>query len=301
MDDTIKGQVTRSAAEIYDEFFVPALFAEWAPRMAKAARLAPGQRVLDVACGTGALAIEAARRTSPGGAVTGLDRNDGMLAVARRKSPDIDWRVGRAEALPFADGAFDAVVSQFGLMFFEDRVAALRDMARVARPGGRLAVAVWDGLDAAPGYAAMTALLARLFGDRIADQLRAPYALGDKAQLSALFAASGLRNADIATPDGTARFPSIEAWVRTDVKGWTLADLIDDDQYKTLLAEAPKALAAFVQSDGSVAFRHSAHIGTAVADLIAATARVGRTQLRSGPARSRLALGRARYPATRPG
>jgi SAM-dependent methyltransferase len=264
MDDAIKGQVTRNAAEIYDEFFVPALFAEWAPRMVEAARLAPSQHVLDVACGTGVLALEAARRVAPGGTVTGLDRNEGMLAVARGKSTEIDWQAGRAEVLPFADSAFDAVISQFGLMFFEDRVAALREMARITRPGGRLAVAVWDNLDAAAGYAAMTALLARLFGSRIADQLRAPYALGDKSRLRALFADAGLRNADIATPDGTARFPSIEAWVRTDVKGWTLADLIDDVQYKTLLAEAPKALAAFVQSDGSVAFRHPAHIVTAV-------------------------------------
>jgi ubiquinone/menaquinone biosynthesis C-methylase UbiE len=264
MDDAIKGQVTRSAAEIYDEFFVPALFAEWAPRVAEAARLAPGQLVLDVACGTGVLAIEAARRVAPSGAVTGLDRNDGMLAVARRKAPGVDWRTGRAEALPFAGGAFDAVVSQFGLMFFEDRVAALREMARVTQPGGRIAVAVWNGLDAAPGYAAMTALLVRLFGNRIADQLRAPYALGDKAQLRALFADAGLRKADIATPAGTARFPSIESWVRTDVKGWTLADLIDEDQYRSLQAEAPKALAAFVQSDGTVAFRHTAHIATAI-------------------------------------
>ncbi|MGE5147023.1 MAG: methyltransferase domain-containing protein [Candidatus Eiseniibacteriota bacterium] len=260
MDDAIKGQVTGSAAEIYDAFFVPALFAEWAPRVAEAAGLAPGRRVLDVACGTGVLALEAAGRVAPGGAVTGLDRNDGMLAVARRKSSSVDWREGRAEALPFDAGAFDAVVSQFGLMFFDDRVAALREMARVARPGSRIAVAVWAGLDAVPGYEAMTKLLARLFGNRIADQLRAPYALGDKAALRVLFADAGLRNVEIATPEGMARFPSIESWVRTDIKGWTLADQIDDGQYETLQAEAPKALAGFVQSDGSVAFRHPAHI-----------------------------------------
>src|SRR5262245_51467780 len=126
MADSLTGQVTQDAAEVYEAFFVPALFGAWAPRVADAAQLAAGQKVLDVACGTGVLAREAARRVLPGGAVTGLDRNDGMLAVARRAAPDIDWRLGKAEALPLADGAMDSVVSQFGLMFFEDRRAALR-------------------------------------------------------------------------------------------------------------------------------------------------------------------------------
>jgi SAM-dependent methyltransferase len=191
--------------------------------------------------------------------VIGLDRNDGMLAVARRKAPEIEWRQGQAEALPFADGRFDAVVSQFGLMFFEDRVLALSEMWRVLRPGGRLAVAVWDALERTPGYAAMTALLQRLFGERIADALRAPYALGDPEALAALAANAGIP-AQITTRQGTARFPSIDAWVHTDVKGWTLADMIDNGQYRLLQQEAPGALAHFVQPDGTIVFDAPAHI-----------------------------------------
>src|SRR5262245_26271307 len=209
MNGTSQGQVTRSAADIYEEFFVPALFAEWAPRLADAAGLAAGDTVLDVACGTGVLAREAAQRVTSRGAVTGLDRNEGMLAVALREAPAIDWQVGRAEALPFADGAFTAVVSQFGLMFFEDRIAAIKEMWRVLRTGGRLAAAVWDSLERSPGYAAMTALLQRLFGDRIADELRAPFSLGQTVALRSLFAAAGIP-VEIRTLDGTARFPSLE-------------------------------------------------------------------------------------------
>ncbi len=186
MDDVQQGQVTRSAADVYEEFFVPALFAPWSAPVAEAAGIAPGQEVLDVACGTGVLAREAAKRVQPGGTVTGLDRNDGMLAVARRKAPGIDWRHGLAEQLPFEDGRFDAVVSQFGLMFFEDRARALAEMWRVLKPGGRLAVAVWDSLERTPGYAAMTALLHELFGEQIAEALRAPYCLGDPRALAAL-------------------------------------------------------------------------------------------------------------------
>jgi len=79
----------------------------------------------DVACGTGVLAREAAHRVGPHGAVAGLDLNEDMLGVARTKTPEIEWRQGRAEALPFEDASFDAVLSQFGLIFFEDRPGAL--------------------------------------------------------------------------------------------------------------------------------------------------------------------------------
>ncbi len=259
MDSSQQGQVTRSAADVYEEFFVPALFAPWPAPVADAAGIGPGQDVLDVACGTGVLAREAARRVRPDGTVIGLDRNDGMLAVARRKAPEIEWRQGRAEVLPFADGRFDAVVSQFGLMFFEDRVLALTEMWRVLKPGGRLAVAVWDALERTPGYAAMTALLQRLFGEQAAAALRAPYCLGDPGELAALAAQAGIP-AKITTRDDMARFPSIDAWVHTDVKGWTLADMIDDDQYELLRQEAPGALRRFVQPDGTVRFEAPAHI-----------------------------------------
>ena len=133
----------RSPAEVYEEQFVPALFRPWGPLLCEAAQVGPGQRVLDVACGTGALTTAVAERVAPGGAAIGLDANPQMLAVARRKHAGIEWREGRAEALPFPDASFDAVVSQFGLMFFDDRTeGAARDAARAAagRADGRRGV-----------------------------------------------------------------------------------------------------------------------------------------------------------------
>ncbi|MGF1465802.1 MAG: methyltransferase domain-containing protein [Sandaracinaceae bacterium] len=250
------GQVTEGAASVYERFFVPALFGAWAPRVADAAHVGPGRRVLDVACGTGVLAREAAGRVGAG-SVVGLDVNPGMLEVARSLAPEVTWTEGRAEELPFPDGSFDAVVSQFGLMFFADRPAALREMWRVLRPGGDLAVAVWASLDVTPGYAAMVQLLERLFGAPVADELRAPYALGDPAALGALVAAGGIEEARIERQEGLARFASIEAWVDTDVRGWTLADKIDDAQHAELRREAEAALARFVEG-GEVRFAHPA-------------------------------------------
>lgn len=262
MGDEQAGQVSSSAAQVYEDFFVPGLFLPWARRVADAARLAPGQRVLDVACGTGALTIEAADRVGPDGRVVGLDPNAGMLAVARKKRPTIDWREGRAESLPSADASFDAVISQFGLMFFQDRGAAVREMWRVLRPGGRIAVAVWDAMENAPGYADLAALVGRLFGERMAEELRAPFALGDPETLRSLFDRAGI-DAEITTMHGTASYPSLESWMFIDVRGWTLADLIDDAQYATLLAAAREELRRYEQPDGTVAFPAPAHVVTA--------------------------------------
>lgn len=255
-----RGQVNRNAAEVYEEFFIPALFAEWPDRVAAAAHVQPGHSVLDVGCGTGILARTAAAHAGRTGAVVGIDVNDGMLAVAQRKAPYIDWKQGQAESLPFENSRFDVVVSQFALMFFDDRRTALREMMRVLRPGGRLAVAVWSSLDDTPGYAAMVSLLQRLFGDQAANALRAPYALGDKQELHSLFRDAGIADAGIATHPGTARFPSIRSWVYTDIKGWVLADAFDDDKLSVLVAEAEQELQRFVNGDGTVAFDAPAHI-----------------------------------------
>ena len=130
MSETEKMRVARSPAEIYDEFFVPALFQPWARVVMDAASIESNQCVLDVACGTGVLACAAADRVGSGGSVVGLDPNEEMLAVAHGKADTIEWRVGRAEAIPFPDESFDEVVSQFGMMFFESPSGALREMLR---------------------------------------------------------------------------------------------------------------------------------------------------------------------------
>src|SRR5215471_13936219 len=134
-------QAQIDAGHAYQNLFVKALFAEWAPKMIEAARVRQGQRVLDLACGTGVLAREAALRVGAKGSVVGLDANSGMLAVAATIAPTVEWQHGIAESLPFADESFDAVVCQFGLMFFSDKVRALREMFRVLNHRGRLALA----------------------------------------------------------------------------------------------------------------------------------------------------------------
>ncbi|MEM7324222.1 MAG: class I SAM-dependent methyltransferase [Actinomycetota bacterium] len=262
------GQVTATAAEIYESFFVPALFDQWPTRLLDAANPSRDDRILDVGCGTGILARTAAERlaagvsAAPDDAVHGLDPNEGMLAVAAQSGAAVTWDHGTAEALPYPDDSFDHVLSQFALMFFTDQVGALSEMRRVLRPEGSLTVATWAGLDHTPGYGAMIELLDRLFGQDAADALRAPFTLGAEADLRPLLTRS-FPDATITMVDGTARFASIEAWVHTDVRGWTLADMIDDDQYRELLDAATVELGRFVDEDGQVRFAAPALIVTA--------------------------------------
>lgn len=262
IEESERGQVVTSAADVYEEFFVPALFGAWPDRVLDAGGVTEGDRVLDVACGTGILARAARKRVRESGQVVGLDPNQGMLAVAQRLEQGIEWRQGVAEELPFANDSFDRVVSQFGMMFFSDARKAVSEMSRVLAPGGSVTIAVWAALEDTPGYLAMARLLADLFGDDIAAALHAPYSLGDPDLVRKLMVDS-FPNVSVTHHEGVARFESIDAWVHTEIRGWTLADSIDDHQYAMLLREARQHLAGFTDESGRVTFAAPALIATA--------------------------------------
>lgn len=256
-------QVSTDAAEVYESCFVPAIFGAWAGPVADAAGIRKGNKVLDVGCGTGVLAREALRRVGREGQVLGLDRNEGMLAVAARNEPNIEWRQGDAAALPFEDASFDAVVSQFALMYFPDRMASLREMWRTLAPGGRLAVAAWASIDHARGYRILVEIAVRQCGREAADVLAAPFVLGDQAELAKLFADSGIAEANVALHEGSIRFPSVQEFIRIEVKGSPLAEMLSDDAMQTLAAESEHALAEFVSPSGEIVMPMDAHVVTA--------------------------------------
>jgi SAM-dependent methyltransferase len=257
-----------AAATTYEEAVVPALTREWAPRLVEAAGIRSDDRVLDVACGTGVLTRAVAEAVEPGGTVAGLDCDPGMLTIAARAAPGIAWHRGVAEHLPFQDAAFDAVVSQFGLMFVQDRSVALREMWRVLRPGGRMAVAVWASLDETPAYAAEVALVQRMAGPEAADVLRSPFALGDRALFAATFADARIPLTSLTTVAGTGRFPSIRAMVDTDLNGWLplVGVRLDQQVVEDILAEAELVFRPYLTADGSVRFASPAHLAVATRD-----------------------------------
>lgn len=254
-----------AAAMAYEGLHVPALFREWAPRVLDAARVERGESVVDVACGTGVLAREASVRVGRTGSVVGVDRDPGMLSVAAQIAPHVEWRLGTAERLPCETDSFDAVVSQFGLMFFVDPGASVSEMLRVAKAGGRLAVAVWEALERSEAYPLEVELLERRAGSHAADALRAPFAMGDPEALRILFEDAGATSVAVTTVTGTARFPSVRVMVEADLRGWlpVMGVELDEGLIEAILDEAEDVLAEHTTPDGQAVFAAPAHVVTA--------------------------------------
>ena len=240
-----RGQVDTSAAEVYDDLFVPALFGRFAEAIAEAAGIRDNDDVVDVACGTGALTRAVAARTA--GAVVGIDLNEGMLAVAETHGGDIEYRSGDALALDVADGAFDVATCQFGIMFLADPAAGVAEMARVAERG---VVAVWDAIDRSD-YTEMQELFRAELGDDAASSLDAPFAMGAPGVLEEVCESAGV-GATFESITGTGRFASIDEWVTTEVRGWTLGESVSDDVLGRLVTTARDRLARFETDEGCV-------------------------------------------------
>jgi len=140
-------QLAADSAAFYERYAARYILGPWAPGLLDIAEVKPGERILDLACGTGVVARLAAERVGPKGCVSGLDLNAGMLAVARSLpaagGARVAWLEASALDTGLADGSFDAVLCQQGVQFFPDRPAALREMRRVLAPRGRVALSVW--------------------------------------------------------------------------------------------------------------------------------------------------------------
>lgn len=239
-------------AEVYDAFYVPAVLREWAGVVVEAAGVEEGDSVLDVACGTGVVARTALPTVRAAGRVVGVDPNRGMLSVARRKEPSVEWHEGGVDRLPFPDGAFDGVTCQFGLMFFPDRPGAVREMMRVLRPQGRLVVAVWASLDEFAVYSELAQLLRERYRPELLDEFAVPHSLGDPAQLHDIFSRAGIEQVDVQKKTATARFPSLREWLWIEVKEWLLGDAMDEGAFQDLLADAEERFRRFVARDGTL-------------------------------------------------
>ncbi|HET8758192.1 MAG TPA: methyltransferase domain-containing protein [Solirubrobacteraceae bacterium] len=187
----------------YQRYFVPAIGLPLAVELVEAAALRAGERILDVACGTGVVARLAAEQVGAGGAVTGVDVNAGMLSVARSVPADgapIDWHEAEAATTGLPDAAYDAVLCQLGLQFFPDRAAAAREMRRVLAPGGRILVNVPCPT---PLFEIFEQALAEHVARDAAGFVATVFSLSDASALEDLFAGAGCE--DVAVASGTRR------------------------------------------------------------------------------------------------
>jgi ubiquinone/menaquinone biosynthesis C-methylase UbiE len=255
-------QEQRSAGEIYEQHMVPAIFAAWVPALVQLLSLQPGQRVLDVACGTGSVTRHLLGQVGSEGRVVGLDFNANMLEMARRIAPEIEWREGNALHLPFSARAFDAVVCQQGLQFFLDKSQALREMYRVLDPNGTLALALWCTIETSPGHHALAQGLERHVSQEAATLMYNVFGLGEAKTIRNLLEDAGFREVQIRQEERIARFPSQDDFTTYVVKGSVLGRTgvkVSDEALNALIEDVNETLRPYVQPDG-LAFPMRAHL-----------------------------------------
>jgi len=254
------------AGRDYENMFVQAIFAHWPPYLTSGAGVREGLHVLDIACGTGVLSRHALAAVGPTGRVVGVDHAPGMLAAAHEVEPTIDWVLCGAEALELEDASFDCVMSQFGMMFFQDRPKAIGEMFRVLKPGGSLAIAVWDSVERNPGYLGIISVLQEEVGTAAADALRRPFSLSDGGMVASELKAGGFVDVGVETKGGFARFPSTRVMLEGDLRGWLpLFDIhLSEDKINEVLAASDSTLSKYVAPSGEAVFPTSAHIVTAI-------------------------------------
>lgn len=223
-------QLHGNAAELYERHLVPAITSLWAADLVERAAPRAGQRVLDLACGTGIVARVVAERMGAG-RVVGLDVNTAMLGVARSLSTDaglkIEWLESSALALPFLDGSFDLIFCQLGLQFFPDKRTALREMRRVLTHDGRVALSVFTGIERTPATKALADSLDRHLGAGASETKRSEHALSNAGELRELMTGAGFRDVEVTMVTQIIRFPSAGEYVRLQLSATPLSSLLD--------------------------------------------------------------------------
>lgn len=260
-------QVTLEAARLYERVAVRYVLGPWAPSLVDAALLVPGERVLDLACGTGVVARIAAQRVGPRGRVTGVDLNAGMISVARSlpvaDGAALDWLEASALAVPLPDASVDAVLCQQGLQFFPDKALALREMRRVARRGGRLALSVWSGI----GFynSAVGEALGRFVGEDAAARFCASRNVPGRPELERLAAAAGWSEVNVGVSRLNIRLPSLDRFVPDHLAATPVAGSVEaagPGARMNIGASVAQAMQRFNDRDG-VTYPEEIHLVTA--------------------------------------
>lgn len=260
--DAHRWQLEEASAEAYERYAVPSWSRPLAEQLVALAAPRDGERVVDVACGTGIVARLAAQRVGERGTVAGVDLNGGMLDVARAQSAAIAWRQGDAETLPLDDGAFDLVLCQQGLQFFPRRGAALAEMHRVLAPGGRLALSVMRPITHNAGWGALADALTRHAGPEAGAMMRAPFPDWDAAELRELVTSAGFHDVRVRIVVASARYPSAQELVRWEAASSPLAgplSALSPGTREALVVDVSAAIADRVDDDG-VLFPQETHV-----------------------------------------
>lgn len=249
---TLPGIDRSNPAVNYERFFVPAISAPLARGLVDLAGLRAGERVLDVACGTGIVARLAAEQVGDG-TVAGVDPNPAMLGVARGVDGGdaIEWHEAAAEALPLDDGSFDVALCQLGLQFVRDRIGALREMHRVVAPGGRVALNVPGPTPGA--FAVLEAALQRHAGPEAGAFVATVFSLHGEQEVRGLLEAAGWTDVQVRSGRRTSHGPPPEEFLWQYVLSTPLAAAIaqlDDDGRAALQREVVEGWQPYTEDGG---------------------------------------------------
>lgn len=244
----------QNPAQVYDQYFGPSMFTSSAKPLMAHASLSPGQKVLDLACGSGVVTEIVAAAVGSGGSVVGLDFSPPMLEVARSKTfsgASAEWVQADAANIPFPDDTFDAVVCQHGFQFFPDRLAAANEVKRVLKPGGRLAFTVWADASEHPLYEAVFKSVATKI-DVPYESVSTPFKFGELSALSSLLSEAGFNDVSQATESFEVSFPSPDRWAQLSVMGAAAAvpafGELSNEQRISVASEVAEELGDLLQS-----------------------------------------------------
>ncbi|PJG55977.1 transposase [Bradyrhizobium forestalis] len=222
-------QMDASAPELYERYLVPAITSLWANDLLDRIAPARGESVLDIACGTGIVARLIEQR-GIAGRVVGLDLNSAMLAIARSKSPKIEWIEGSALDLPFDAGSFDVVLCQLGLQFFPDRLLALKEMVRVLKPAGHAGFSVYGSIEKTPAAYAFVQALDKCLGEEASRIKRSEHLSCDAQEIADWAKQAGFDFVEVAPVTKQIRFPSMLDYVRFQLTATPMASLLNDKE-----------------------------------------------------------------------
>jgi ubiquinone/menaquinone biosynthesis C-methylase UbiE len=273
MEQDVKVSPAYKAAEAYETFFVASIYRYWTPLLLQRAAPQKGERVLDVACGTGVVARSMVPMVGPQGKVVGLDINPAMLEVACQQFSDhcaeIDWREGRAENMPFSRQEFDLVTCQQGIQFF-NRTTAAREMYRVLRPKGRVAISVWRSLEENPFYKKVFGTVASVFNFSMAD-VGAPFVYGDQDALKNLLLDAGFQQVRVDPVRQEVYFHDLDHFVEMTTRAASVVipafSTMDGEKKSELMAKVNQQLAGYLKEhtkDGVLTFTMAANIATGI-------------------------------------